>query len=124
MLSAAERVIPKVRARFGFGSPSIAKMLRPLSAKMRANVPAIVVLPDPPFPTVAIFIVSSARRGLVALRILKAITPSGAVKLGLEGPTGPAGLVSLGVAARQKPIARGRELAPASDSRCKLGGVT
>jgi hypothetical protein len=34
----------------------MASIFRPSSAKILVNVPAIVVLPDPPFPTVAIFI--------------------------------------------------------------------
>ena len=56
ILSASSRPMPSVSARLGLGSPSIARTLQPSPARMRARVPATVVLPDPPLPTVAIFI--------------------------------------------------------------------
>src|SRR5579875_352325 len=51
--------IPRVIARFGFGSPSMASTLRPLRAKSRDKVPEIEVLPAPPLPATASFILTS-----------------------------------------------------------------
>src|SRR5262249_42848650 len=48
--------IPRVRARFGLVSPSIARTLWPSRAISRASVPEIEVLPEPPFPAIASFI--------------------------------------------------------------------
>ena len=51
--SSADR--PKVRARFGEESASIAMVLKPLLAKKKAKPPANRVFPTPPFPATEIF---------------------------------------------------------------------
>ncbi len=51
-------LIPMADARFMSGSASIARTAKPSAAKMRASVPASVVLPTPPLPVIAIFIVA------------------------------------------------------------------
>src|SRR4051795_7960577 len=50
--------IPRVRARFGLVSPSMARTLCPSRAISRARVPEIEVFPDPPLPAIASFIAS------------------------------------------------------------------
>jgi hypothetical protein len=52
---------PKVKARFGEESASIAMVFNPLSAKPRARPAAIRVLPTPPLPETAIFMICSAQ---------------------------------------------------------------
>lgn len=47
--------IPRVSARFGEGSASMAIVFNPFRAKEQAKAPAIRVLPTPPFPETAIF---------------------------------------------------------------------
>src|SRR5262249_13343342 len=72
--------MPSIRARLGFGSPSMARILRPSLAKIRARVAAIVVLPEPPFPTAAIFMIALVRyysptcdgeEGIIAIGMIK-----------------------------------------------------
>jgi len=48
--------IPRVMARFGVASASMASTVKPLLAKNSAKTPAIRVLPTPPLPETAIFI--------------------------------------------------------------------
>src|SRR5438309_706701 len=47
---------PKEMPRLGLGSPSTATTSCPRRARWRASAPAMVVLPVPPFPVIAIFI--------------------------------------------------------------------
>ncbi len=49
--------IPSAEARFISGSASMASTSIPSCARSRASVPASVVLPTPPFPVIAIFMV-------------------------------------------------------------------
>jgi hypothetical protein len=51
---------PKVKARFGEESTSMAIVFNPLSAKPRARPAAMRVLPTPPLPETAIFMFFSA----------------------------------------------------------------
>src|SRR5215210_8153710 len=55
--SSCSRLIPKATPRLGFGSPSTAVTLCPRRARTRDRVAEIVVLPEPPLPATAIFIV-------------------------------------------------------------------
>jgi hypothetical protein len=57
ILRASSADKPKVKARFGDESASIAIVFSPLSAKPRAKPAAIRVLPTPPLPETAIFMV-------------------------------------------------------------------
>src|SRR5215475_9866476 len=64
---------PKVTARFGLLSSSRATTRWPRSARTRASVPATVVLPEPPFPPMAIFIVHRRyRNGGAVARMTRA----------------------------------------------------
>jgi hypothetical protein len=56
ILRASSADKPKVNARFGDESASIAIVFKPLSANPRAKPAAIKVLPTPPLPETAIFI--------------------------------------------------------------------
>src|SRR5262245_59879784 len=68
---------PKVTARFGLLSSSRATTRWPRSARTRASVPATVVLPEPPFPPMAIFIVLRRyRNGGAVARMTRAERPS------------------------------------------------
>src|SRR3954452_13082226 len=51
--------MPRVSARFGLESASIASTLWPERARTRASVPLIDVLPDPPLPAIATFMTRS-----------------------------------------------------------------
>jgi hypothetical protein len=65
---------PKVKARFGEESASIAMVFNPLSAKPRAMHAAIKVLPTPPLPETAIFTMLPSEkyfRLIVYLRFLE-----------------------------------------------------
>jgi hypothetical protein len=55
ILRASSSGKPKVRARFGEVSASIAIVFNPLLTKQHARPPAIKVLPTPPLPETAIF---------------------------------------------------------------------
>src|SRR5262249_6228833 len=68
---------PRGTARFGLLSSSRATTCWPRSARTRASVPAMVVLPEPPFPPIAIFIVGPDRTAM------KGRLPT---LLGAEGP--------------------------------------
>jgi hypothetical protein len=50
---------PSESAIFGLGSPSMASTSYPRAAKIRASVAEVVVLPTPPLPETAIFIMRS-----------------------------------------------------------------
>jgi hypothetical protein len=56
MSSTVSRATPSEMPRLGLGSASTATTVCPRRARCRASDPAIMLLPDPPFPQMAILI--------------------------------------------------------------------
>jgi hypothetical protein len=68
---------PIAEARLESGSASIARTFLPRSAKSRAITPASVVFPTPPFPEMAIFIISpSTKKRVIRIQGLTKIRNS------------------------------------------------
>jgi hypothetical protein len=61
ILRASSADSPKVKARFGEESASIAMVLNPFLAKKKAKPPASRVFPTPPLPATEIFSLKSHR---------------------------------------------------------------
>jgi hypothetical protein len=77
ILRASSADKPKVKARFGEESASIAIVFSPLSAKPRAKPAAIRVLPTPPLPETAIFMFFPARNTFVSWFIYVSLKQEG-----------------------------------------------
>ncbi len=89
MASKTSRVSPSVSARLGFESASMAITGRPLRPTSLANVPDVVVFPDPPLPEIPTFI-----RRVYALYVRNTLSGSGRAQPGL--PPTPLGICSSG----------------------------